>query len=356
MKATSALTLVPGEGTNLDTHVSTDAKSYAVATLVAALEDSWNAIRANHPEIPAAVVIVGPGTGNGRAVWGHFSGMRWQRMNDETRYSEIMVAGEGLQRPTADVLGTLLHEAAHALADARGIKDTSRQGRWHNKQFAKLANELGLTTEPDDKTGYATGMPHLTVERYGSTITALKAAITLFRHPEAEKPKKKRDNSNNPVALECACPRKIRVAPTVLEQGPITCDVCEHPFSDGQEEEQAVNRDYDPTGQHHNGVPTYPFRMAPKELLTRRQLAALNLRPGGQDVAAQIIWRRGKRVAYLYRIELAKPKRQATAAQLAALDRANTARRTCSTCTEVKPYTIPTRFGECLDCAGVMPS
>jgi hypothetical protein len=28
------------------------------------------------------------------------------------------------------VLGTLLHEAAHGLADTREIKDTSRQGRY----------------------------------------------------------------------------------------------------------------------------------------------------------------------------------------------------------------------------------
>ncbi len=35
-------------------------------------------------------------------------------------------------RGAADVLGTLLHETAHALAHVRDIKDTSRQGRWHN--------------------------------------------------------------------------------------------------------------------------------------------------------------------------------------------------------------------------------
>jgi hypothetical protein len=40
------------------------------------------------------------------------------------------VGGEGLARGPAHVLGTLLHEAAHALARVRGIKDTSRQGRW----------------------------------------------------------------------------------------------------------------------------------------------------------------------------------------------------------------------------------
>ncbi|MEV4533405.1 RRQRL motif-containing zinc-binding protein [Asanoa sp. NPDC049518] len=106
---------------------------------------------------------------------------------------------------------------------------------------------------------------------------------------------------------------------------------------------------FDPTGARF-GLPSYPFKMAPTGLATLRQLRADGLRPGGQDVAAQIIWRRGKRKAYLYRTDLAVPKRTATPAQLAALEKANTARRTCPTCAQVKPYVIPTRWGECIDC------
>jgi len=45
------------------------------------------------------------------------------------------------------------------------------------------------------------------------------------------------------------------------------------------------------------------------------------------------------------------PKRPATEAQLAALKKAMTVRRTCPTCGQVKPYCIPARYGECLDCA-----
>jgi hypothetical protein len=112
-----------------------------------------------------------------------------------------------------------------------------------------------------------------------------------------------------------------------------------------------TRRSYDPTGRYHAGTPTYPYRLAPTGLATRRQLRAQGLRPGRQPIAAQILWRRGKRVAYLYRIDLARPRRTATPRQLAALDKAMTARRTCSTCKHVKPYCIATRYGECLDCA-----
>jgi hypothetical protein len=106
---------------------------------------------------------------------------------------------------------------------------------------------------------------------------------------------------------------------------------------------------YDPDGTHY-GLPTYPWRWAPDGLLTVRQLRARGLRPGGQDITAQILWRRGKRVAYLYRAEDARPKRTATPAQLAAVHAALRARRTCDSCGTEKPYYIPRRYGECLDC------
>jgi len=109
---------------------------------------------------------------------------------------------------------------------------------------------------------------------------------------------------------------------------------------------------YDPDGQRY-GLPTYPFRFAPAGLLTARQLRARGLRPGGQDVAAQILWRhrRTRRVAYLYRADLALPKRTATAAQLAAIGKALAARRTCPTCGQDKGYCIPRSAGECNECA-----
>jgi hypothetical protein len=109
---------------------------------------------------------------------------------------------------------------------------------------------------------------------------------------------------------------------------------------------------HDPQGLRY-GIPTFWWRGAPPGYATRRQLRAANLRPGGQPVAAQILWRGigGTRVAYLYRVELAKPKRSATPAQLRAIGAALAARRTCPTCRTERPYTIPRSLGECLDCA-----
>lgn len=109
---------------------------------------------------------------------------------------------------------------------------------------------------------------------------------------------------------------------------------------------------FDPSGSRHGGLPTYPWGMAPEGLATKRQLLALELRPGGQPIAAQIMWiRRGKPVfAYLYRVDRAKPKRIPTLAQLHVIEKALQARRTCPVCGLDAGYTIPTSLGCCVDC------
>ena len=108
----------------------------------------------------------------------------------------------------------------------------------------------------------------------------------------------------------------------------------------------------DPTGTRHGGLPTYPWQSAPAGLATKRQLLAAELQPGTQPIAAQVRWMRyGKpAVAYLYRIDAAKPKRIPTLGQLHAIEKALQARRTCPLCRADVGYTIPTSLGCCVDC------
>lgn len=106
----------------------------------------------------------------------------------------------------------------------------------------------------------------------------------------------------------------------------------------------------DPSGELHGGLPTYPWRYAPAGLMTRRQLAAAGLRQGGQAPVAQVV--RGRYLhAYLYRVELAKPKRTASPAWLASTRKATAARRVCGTCERDRGYIPSKRLGECNECA-----
>jgi ribosomal protein L37AE/L43A len=117
-------------------------------------------------------------------------------------------------------------------------------------------------------------------------------------------------------------------------------------------EKQGVKPEFnDPTGSRF-GTPTFPYRFAPKGLLTRRQLRAANLAPGGHDPVAQILWkhRGGLRTANLYDAEQAVPKRVPTEKQLQAVRKALVARMTCKSCGDVKDYCIPTSLGECPEC------
>ncbi|MFE3371668.1 RRQRL motif-containing zinc-binding protein [Streptomyces sp. NPDC059173] len=117
----------------------------------------------------------------------------------------------------------------------------------------------------------------------------------------------------------------------------------------------AFGKCYDPTGAMH-GIPTFPWKFAPDGYATRRQLRARGLRPGGQEVAAQIMRRSRRRkagvaVAYLYRIDRAKPVRPMTPGRAAALAKAMLARRTCPQCLQDAGYCIPTSLGMCPSCA-----
>jgi hypothetical protein len=237
-EAYEALTLLIGRTPNGDTSgtatgtttgtAATRIDIQAVSRILAVLEDTWQAIRVSHPEIPLVVIIVASGTDGKQARYGHHAPGRWH-VNHEER-TEIMISGEGLRRDARDVLGTLLHEAAHALAAARGIKDTSRQGRYHNTKFKTLAEELGINLTFDPAIGWSiTTVPDRTAEAYADQMAALHAAMTLWRTDEMLAPAQRRNT--NLIAAICPCGRSIRAAASTLAEAPIICTACGEPFT-----------------------------------------------------------------------------------------------------------------------------
>jgi hypothetical protein len=199
----------------------------AASLLVAALEHTWQAIRSPHPQVPEAVLVVASGAEGKRRNLGHFAPHRWQVQGANCH--EVLVGGEGLQRGPVDVLGTLLHEAAHGLAQARDIQDTSRQGRYHNHRYATLASELGLEVASVPPVGWsATTVPDTTAAAYADQLEDLAAALVLWRRQEHRLGTGPR--SRNLLAATCGCGRRIRVAKTTLAEAPILCSRCTQPF------------------------------------------------------------------------------------------------------------------------------
>lgn len=210
--------------------LATPDNSAVVSRLLAVLEDAWQAIRRHHPQIPPVVIIIASG-GNGRQrAYGHHAPQRWHAAG--TDRTEIMISGEGLTRDAASVLGTLLHEAAHALAAARNIRDTSRQGRYHNQKYKTCAEELGITVEHDQRIGWSiTTVPEATARRYAVQIAALTEAMTLWRHAEQQTTRGSNGGrSTNLLAACCPCGRLIRIAASTLAAAPVICAACDGKF------------------------------------------------------------------------------------------------------------------------------
>jgi len=204
--------------------------------LVTAIDRTWAAIQAQHPDVPSVVITLGAGSGAGAGglKFGHFADGRWQRA--DAKLPELFIGGEGLARGAREVLGTLLHEGAHGVASVRKLQDTSRQGRFHNGRFRALAEELGLDVAKTGPIGWsATTVPDATAAAYRGELRRLDAALVAYRHVE-DGGRGGRTSNNNGVAARCGCGRRIRVAESVLSAGPITCGLCGSDFEAGEQD------------------------------------------------------------------------------------------------------------------------
>jgi hypothetical protein len=200
----------------------------AASVLVASLERAWTQIRRRHPEAPEVVMAVASGSvgRRGELKLGHFAQRRWTVAAAER--PELFVGGEGLAAGPVEVLGTLLHEAAHGLAATRRIQDTSRQGRYHNRRYATLAGELALTVQRAGSRGLAaTAVPAETTAVYAAVIDDLARALVLWHR--AEHPRGGR-RANNLLPAVCPCGRRIRVARSTVAEAPVLCGRCGGPF------------------------------------------------------------------------------------------------------------------------------
>ncbi|MBN9748626.1 hypothetical protein DMP23_47455 [Amycolatopsis sp. A1MSW2902] len=215
---------------------------------------AWRAIQARHPDVPDVVIALGTGTDRRRtrAKLGHFASRQWVRpavRRDERGHGgedgraaaageedmfvhELLVSGEGLALGPVEALGTLLHEAAHARAEHRGIADTSDGGRYHNRRFAALAEDMGLHVADAGRSGWAaTSVPPATAETYRDQLEHLRTALTVHRLEAPPRPAGAAPEGRM-LAAVCGCPqpRRLRIARTTFEAAGIVCTACRQEF------------------------------------------------------------------------------------------------------------------------------
>ena len=226
-------------------------KASVSSPLVKAIENVWASIQEVNSDVPDVVVTMGTGNIGWGLKLGHFAANVWSHGDSDVH--ELFVGAEGLGRGAAPVLGTLLHEAAHAAAEARGIKDTSRQGRYHNSNFKNIAEEFGIVVEHSATLGWSTTtVPDETQAKYETALLELDACITAHRKgfeallaPAPGEPNKaggtirtgsksKGGRRDTGVSVSCQCenPRRLRLARSTFEAGAIVCSNCGEEFAE----------------------------------------------------------------------------------------------------------------------------
>ncbi len=213
----------------------------AISRVIIALEDCYAALRLRWPDLPGVVITVF--YDRHRSLRGYFWDGQWRSQADPF-LPELHIDSTILSDPPEAILKTLVHEAAHALAQARGIKDTSREGRYHNQRFAELAQEMGLVVEADTRLGIRTpGLrPEWLEEHYRPLVQTIAAAShrlwqddhsTLARAGgNGHTGKSAVNGATGPkgrlvkAVCHCSPPRIIRAARQTLRAAPIRCAAC----------------------------------------------------------------------------------------------------------------------------------
>jgi hypothetical protein len=101
------------------------------------------------------------------------------------------------------------HEAAHSVACRRAIKDTSRQGRYHNRRFQIVARELGLQVAQDSAFGSTqTALRASTAVEYSGVLRALELYLPQTRQRSVTAENNQRP-SHGIRTLACPCGRPL---------------------------------------------------------------------------------------------------------------------------------------------------
>ena len=153
---------------------------------------------------------------------GWYWAQRW--VNGTSKPAELNVSAEDLKRPAEAVLETLVHEMVHQDADERGVKDTSRNGAYHNKRFRELAAAAGLCVpaKPDKRHGFAfttlgpEGSPaRIAVDSLRSKVEPVLVLARAIIPPKGGK--------NKMLLFTCGCGFKIRCGRRELAAQCLAC-------------------------------------------------------------------------------------------------------------------------------------
>ena len=126
-----------------------------MAELQAALQAAFNAINRDFYNNELEKVIITVKEGKKKSAFGWIEVQKNWRQNGKDRH-EINISADYLgERSVEDTIVTLMHEMVHLYNIQHGIKDTTRSGIYHNKEFAKTATAHGLICKQINQIGWS---------------------------------------------------------------------------------------------------------------------------------------------------------------------------------------------------------
>jgi hypothetical protein len=170
-------------------------------------------------ELPEVVISLKKTAG----AYGHFTTGKVWKTGEERRY-EINISSASLNQECAFLAGVLVHEMVHEYCAEHGIKDTSNNGVYHNKNFKHIAETHGLEVEHHPKYGWTITSPGLElldfVEEQAGKISRWSRALTYWMYSERSPRASTAVQAQKPERKSPAVPANIFVpnAATAAEQ------------------------------------------------------------------------------------------------------------------------------------------
>lgn len=201
---------------------------------VQAVEWAWSKLQNLDRRIPNSVIVL---HSEESSKQGHFKRHSWRTTAGRSGH-EIGINANLLDFPD-DLLGTLVHEAAHSILVSQGDFQAGCSGKrldYHKVKYRDMAIEMGLTCSwYSTRHGWnntdwpAAGVPQKYQRLLKGLVKRLPAGTTKMR-PLPPKSTDLPKPGMTPAICGCDPPRKIYGSKSVLELGNIVCGYCERAF------------------------------------------------------------------------------------------------------------------------------
>lgn len=119
------------------------------------LQTIFNAVNRDFYNGDLEKVVITVKQGRKPGVLGSFCTCKEWVQGDKLRHEISIAANHIGDRTIEEIVTTLMHEMVHLYSQQHGIKDVTRGGTYHNKEFKRTAENHGLDISYNQKIGWS---------------------------------------------------------------------------------------------------------------------------------------------------------------------------------------------------------